>query len=409
MRPEDYIGRNIAEFHVDQPVIDEILARLTRGEVIQKYPARLRTRDGRVKHVEITSSVNFRDGDFINTRCFTVDVTDLMTAREEVRRRDDRFRKVLDALPAAVYMTDAAGRITYFNNAATALAGREPEIGKDEWCVTFRLLTPDGKPLPHDECPMAIALKENRPVRGVEAIAQRPDGSIVPFLPFPTPITDEEGNLLGAVNMLVDISDRRQAETHQRMLLDELNHRVKNNLQMLFGLLITSARESTSEEASAVLSDVSQRVAAIAAAQKLLYTAGSSRGFDALAFLNEVSATARQAFGKEVHVNITADDEILLTNQVSLPLALILNELLTNAAKHGINGRGTGEIQVTLGRESGALMLVVGDDGPGFDLLSTGRRSSGLGLVRGMCRQLGASFEVDRAAGAKCIVRFPEP
>ena len=348
------------------------------------------------------------DGEFINTRCFTVDVTDLMTARQEVRRRDDRFQQVLDALPAAVYMTDATGKITYYNRAAAEMTGREPEIGKDDWCVTLRLFTSDGTPLPHAECPMAVALKEDRPVRGVEAIAQRPDGTLFPFLPFPTPIHDAEGTLVGAVNMLVDISDRRQAETHQRMLLDELNHRVKNNLQMLHGLLQSSAREIANLEARAVLADAGQRVAAIAAAQKLLYSEGNPRSFSIRQLLQEVTSSARQTFGKEVSIRIDADDDYL-TNEISMPLALILNELLTNAAKHGINGRGTGEILVTLNRQRDQMVLTVEDDGPGFDMLATGRRSSGLGLVRGMCRQLRGTFEVEREAGARCIVKFPAP
>jgi PAS domain-containing protein len=156
---------------------------------------------------------------------------------------------------------------------------------KDEWCVTFRLFTPDGTALPHAECPMAIALKENREVRGVEAMAQRPDGTMFPFLPYPTPIRDEDGSLLGAVNMLVDISERKQAETNQRILLDELNHRVKNNMQMLHGLLRAAQRESKSAEAQAVLADASQRVGAMAAAQKHLYSDRNVRGFSIGEFL----------------------------------------------------------------------------------------------------------------------------
>ena len=92
-------------------------------------------------------------------------------------------RELLDALPAAIYTTDAAGRITYYNSAAVQLAGRSPKIGSDEWCLTWRLYWPDGTPLPHDECPMAVALRTGRPVRGVEAIAERPDGTRVHALP----------------------------------------------------------------------------------------------------------------------------------------------------------------------------------------------------------------------------------
>jgi PAS domain S-box-containing protein len=131
---------------------------------------------------------------------------------------EKRFRAVLDGLPAAIYTTDAAGRITYFNQAAADLAGRQPELGTDEWCVTWRLYQADGTRLPHDQCPMAVALKENRPVRGVEAILERPDGTRIPFIPYPTPLRDAAGELVGAVNMLVDISDRKVAENARAYL-----------------------------------------------------------------------------------------------------------------------------------------------------------------------------------------------
>ncbi|HXK16177.1 MAG TPA: PAS domain S-box protein, partial [Polyangiaceae bacterium] len=127
-----------------------------------------------------------------------------------------QLRALVEALPAAIYTTDPEGRITFYNKAAAALAGREPVIGRDEWCVTWRLYAPDGTPLAHDSCPMAVALKENRPVRGVAAVAERPDGTRVPFLPFPTPLRDEEGRLIGAANMLVDISPVKAAEAALR-------------------------------------------------------------------------------------------------------------------------------------------------------------------------------------------------
>jgi PAS domain S-box-containing protein len=118
----------------------------------------------------------------------------------------------VDALPAAIYTTDAAGRITYFNEAAAALWGHRPTLGDSKWCGSWKLFWPDGRVLPHDQCPMALALKEKRPIRGMEAVAERPDGVRVPFIPFPTPIYDSAGALIGAVNMLVDITDRKDAE-----------------------------------------------------------------------------------------------------------------------------------------------------------------------------------------------------
>ena len=208
----EYVGRNIAAFHADQEAITDILARLSRGENIDRYPARLRAKDGSTRHVEITSSGRFRDGAFVNTRCFTMDVTALKAAEEHQAERERHWRAALDALPAAVYTTDAQGRITYYNEAAAELAGRRPQLGTDEWCVSWRLFTPEGQPLPHDHCPMALALKEDRPIRGVEAIAERPDGSRVRFEPYPSPLHDKSGKLIGAVNLLIDVTEQRQVE-----------------------------------------------------------------------------------------------------------------------------------------------------------------------------------------------------
>ncbi|HET7308242.1 MAG TPA: PAS domain S-box protein [Gammaproteobacteria bacterium] len=149
-----------------------------------------------------------------------------------------RFREVLGNLPVAVYITDNYGRITYYNDACVKLAGRRPELGTDRWCVTMRLYWPDGRPMPHDECPMAVALKENRAVDDGEAIAERPDGTRVPFLAYPRPLRDSSGALTGAINTLVDISarqrsaDRLERQTHRLQLLNRIAQLVARDLDI---------------------------------------------------------------------------------------------------------------------------------------------------------------------------------
>src|SRR5919198_66431 len=137
---------------------------------------------------------------------------------EEIYDRLGGLRAILEALPAAIYTTDAEGRITSYNDEAVRFVGRVPQLGSDSWCVTWKLYWPDGTPLPHDQCPMAIALREGRPVRGVSAIAERPDGTRVHFMPYPTPIKDASGKVIGAVNMLVDITEQKRAEEAQARL-----------------------------------------------------------------------------------------------------------------------------------------------------------------------------------------------
>jgi PAS domain S-box-containing protein len=148
----------------------------------------------------------------------TRDITQGKEHDRRTREREHRYRQVLQALPTAIYTTDANGKITFFNRAAVELAGRTPELGSDEWCVSWRLYHADGTPMPHDTCPMAVALKERRPVTDQEAIAERPDGSRVRFVPYPTPIFDRGGNLVGAVNMLLDVTERHEAEMRSALL-----------------------------------------------------------------------------------------------------------------------------------------------------------------------------------------------
>jgi len=125
----------------------------------------------------------------------------------------DQLLAALDRIPAAIYVTDCDGVITHFNKACIILAGRTPVVHHDRWCVTWKLYTPEGAFVPHDQCPMAVAIRERRSVRGIEAIAERPDGSRVSFIPYPTPLLDEQGELVGAINLLVDITEQRHCAT----------------------------------------------------------------------------------------------------------------------------------------------------------------------------------------------------
>src|SRR6476620_3528664 len=151
------------------------------------------------------------------------------------------YRQFLETLGVAAYTTDPEGRITFFNEAAAAFWGRSPEIG-ELWCGSFRMYWPDGRPMPHDECPMAVALKEGRSVRGHEGIAERPDGTRAAFMPFPSVVRNAAGEINGAINVIIDITERRRAEEALRAansvkdeFLGLVSHELRTPVTTIFG------------------------------------------------------------------------------------------------------------------------------------------------------------------------------
>lgn len=127
-------------------------------------------------------------------------------------------RVILDGLKVAVYATDTKGVILYYNEAAAVLWGRRPKIGETRWSGAVRLYHPDGQPMALAESPLALAIRERKPLAGVEVVAERPDGERITYLAFPTPLFDVAGRLIGAAALQVDIAERKSAEEAAQQL-----------------------------------------------------------------------------------------------------------------------------------------------------------------------------------------------
>ncbi|HEX7034302.1 MAG TPA: PAS domain S-box protein [Pseudomonadales bacterium] len=190
-----------------------ILGRLRRGEKVEHFETVRMARDGRRIHISLTiSPVRNGDGHIIGASKIARDISERRRAEAALRESERHLRAVIDALPAAVYTTDAEGRVTHFNPAAAELAGRVPRIGRDRWCVSWKLYGPGDTPLPHDRCPMARALRTGQAIHGEEILVERPDGTRAWAAAYPTPLFDRTGRLTGAINMLVDITERKGGE-----------------------------------------------------------------------------------------------------------------------------------------------------------------------------------------------------
>ena len=320
-------------------------------------------------------------------------------SREAVHEQERRFRELLEALPAAVYTTDAKGRITFFNEAAVKLAGRQPRLG-DMWCVSWKLFYPDGMPMPHDKCPMALALKEDRPIREVEAIAERPDGTRVHFMPFPTPLHDKAGNLVGGVNMLIDITHRKRAEERLVLLAREVDHRA-NNLLAVVQATAQLTHAGSVEEYKKILTG---RIHALAHAHALL---SDSRwvGADLRRLIDE----ELQPYCKGEQRMVLDGPSVTLDPQLAQSLAVALHELATNAARYGSLSAPIGKVHVAWRRVGDSELALRWSEQNGPKVNAPASRGFGTGAVERMLRsQLKGDIRYDwRPEGLVCEITLP--
>jgi PAS domain S-box-containing protein len=358
---------------------------------------------GTRRHMETHASpIRLPDG-MVAQLAITRDVTQQRQDDLKLRESEHRFHQLLQALPAAVYTTDPEGRITFFNEAAVEFAGRRPELG-ELWCVTWRIYKPDGSRLPHDECPMAVTLKESRPVRGAEAIAERPDGSRRWFAPYPTPLRDSSGRMTGAINMLVDITERKEAERQQKLLIDELNHRVKNTLATVQSLVAQTARGTT--KVDEFQKAIEGRILALSKVHNQL----SERRW-ADAELSQLLRSGLEPYLAKGNV-VLSGEPIKIPPQVALMISMAVHELATNAAKYGALSSSAGRIDVSWGAKAngaGPRLRLCWLEQNGPPVVQPRHRGFGSRLLeRGIQSELGGKTVIEFApAGVRCELDIP--
>lgn len=151
------------------------------------------------------------------------------------------WQTILDELPAPIYVTDDSGSVIYWNRACIEFAGRVPKLGRDRWCVTWKIYTTTGDFMPHDQSPMAQAIRSRTIVRDAIGIAERPDGSRRAFRPYPTPLFNHDGSLRGAVNMLIDVTKEQSA------VLEEQAERCRRLAQAMYDRTASAVLGSMAE------------------------------------------------------------------------------------------------------------------------------------------------------------------
>ena len=318
-----------------------------------------------------------------------------------IYRDGSEFHRLLEALPAGAYTCDADGLITYFNQHAVELWGRTPALNdsSDRFCGSFKLFSKDGTPIAHDQCWMALALRERKEYNGQEIIVERPDGVRATTLAHANPFIDGEGNLLGAVNVLVDISARKQAEealreAHDQLAekviartveLTELSHhlfqvaeaeraKLAGELHDDMGSLLTvlsmrlgRLKEQLQEVAPELVAEQQEVIdllhATVGAQRRIVASLRpvllDSFGL-AVALKNHVEDWSKNS-GVPVELDLSSELPPLHA-EAALTLFRITQESLTNAAKHA---RASG-VQVSLRITDKEINLRIEDDGKGI-------------------------------------------
>jgi PAS domain S-box-containing protein len=332
---------------------------------------------------------------------------------------DDSFRRVVEWAPSAMVMIDRAGTMVMVNAQAErmfdypreALIGQSieilvPERFRGGHCV-YRASYFDS-PLPR---PMGI---------GRDLAGCRADGSEFPIEIGLNPIATEAGVMVLA--SIIDITERRRAQQHledalreKTVLLNEVHHRVKNNLQVIISLLNLQADYAADPRFKAILSESCERVKAMALTHQLLYERKEFSGLDLGDYLDRLLRSIRSSYravGDRVGQRFEAPEmPVLLDLDRSISCGMLVNELVTNAYKHAFVGGRRGEIVVSVALDTEALIVLrVADDGVGLPpgIEAIGGTSLGLQLVRLFVEQLHGTLDVSRNGGTAVIIRFPK-
>ena len=335
---------------------------------------------------------------------------------------DDQY--VLSTLQAEAWnqlgegmiITDPQGTIRFVNRAAIEMHGvAELGVTTDEYSTTYNLLRVDGSEYLSKDLPLTRAVRDGEVVKNEVWLIDRPDGSRVHAEGSACRVHDADGKVLGAVLTLRDCTTRegdlaqmRQAVETQAMLLDEVNHRVANNLSLLISLVRYQRRQTTSDEALAVLDKVQSRLQVMASIHSALYRSDEAASVDVGTYFVQMMQDVAQALGGETPITVEciAPEEIVLPVNQVIPLALAINELMTNSLKYAFEGRDSGEIRLLIEQIGTKRVLTYRDNGiglpDGFDMSA----STGLGMtiVQTLGRQLAAEIVIETDTPGTCFI-----
>ncbi|MCA1991101.1 MAG: PAS domain-containing protein [Coleofasciculus sp. S288] len=335
-----------------------------------------------------------------------------------LRESERKLQQFLEAVPIGVGVVDTAGKPVYFNQSGLQLIGREtaPEAPPEQYSEAYQIYLSGTKQLYSSEnLPLVRALKgEKTTVDDLEI--HQPD-KIVPLETWGTPIYDEQGAIIYAIAAFQDITERKLAEVALRtslrekeVLLQEVHHRVKNNLQIICSLLDLQSQSIQEPQVLEIFHSSQNRIRCMALIHEELYQSQTLAHVNLAHYIRELTAHLLQSYAlnpEDITLKLNLD-EILSTLDTAIPCGLILNELISNALKDALNG-GTGAIWVELKSKHNQITLVVGNNQPNCQKILdfNNKNSLGFQLVEVLVSQLEGEMEIEQNHDTVFKISFP--
>lgn len=327
---------------------------------------------------------------------------------------DEYLGQAFHRMPVAMIVVDQQGIISRANGLAESTFGYD---SGELLGLSVEALVPDRFRAHHPQFRQGFTAETHaRPMgAGRDLSGRRKNGSEFPVEIGINPVVTGEGPMV--LSVIVDLTERKLAEQRIKdalrqkdLLLREVHHRVKNNLQVVHSLLDLQAMKVKDPEVISALRDSQNRVRSMSLIHQTLYQSTNVAQVDFNQFLSELMVGLTEAYRSatgRVDIHVQAKDVRLPINE-AIPCGLIINELVSNALKHGFADGRSGAIWITLEREGKQVMVQVANDGAtipeGHDLRRTG--SLGLQLVNLFTRQLRGKLDVQRANPVSFTIRF---
>ena len=350
------------------------------------------------------------------------DVTDFKQAEAALHESEQKYRNLVETAQGLIWSVDSEGRFTFINQASKQFYGYEPEEMIGRKFTDFTILEQAQKDM---EAVKRVLVGES--LLHYETMALRKDGTPFYISANAIVLRDEAGNVLGTTGTSIDITERKGAEEQlkaslqeKEALLKEVHHRVKNNLQVISSLLDLQSQQIQEPIALEAFRSSQNRVRAIALIHETLYQSKNLARVNLADYIYTLTTYLLQTYPlnpNNITLQLNVDDIFFNLDQL-IPCGLIINELISNALKHGFpeNTKGTIWVELnsfgvaSLEENAHQFTLIVGNDGIQLQDPQNFYTAQTLGfqLVNILVKQLGGEIEITQSRGTEFEIRFSD-